>query len=149
MQSLVSSMNDYAFDEIELGMEESFSVRVTRQMQDAFLSVTNDVNPMHMDDDHARLAGFQGGRLVYGMLTASFLSTLAGVYLPGKHCLLQECNIKFSKPVHIGDQLLIKGAVKEKDERFVRIKVHATVRNQDDECVLRATYYAGFTNAKG
>ena len=142
-------MNDYAFDEIEVGLEESFCIEITEQMQDAFLGMTNDVNPMHMDDDYARSAGFPGGRLVYGMLTASFISTLAGVYLPGKRCLLQECDVKFLRPVHIGDRLVIKGTVKDKDERFSRIKVQVAIRNQEDVAVLRASYYAGIMKRGG
>ena len=37
--------------------------------------------PHHVDADYARGRGFPG-RVVYGMLGASFFSTLAGVYLP-------------------------------------------------------------------
>ena len=39
------------------------------------------------------------------MLGASFFSTLAGVYLPGEHCLLHGVECKFAKPIFIGDTL--------------------------------------------
>ena len=59
---------------------------VTPEMMDAFRAITGDVSPIHIDADYARGRGFPG-RVVYGMLGASFFSTLAGVYLPGEHCL--------------------------------------------------------------
>ncbi len=121
-------MNEYRFDEISIGQKESFNVCVTQQMMDCFLDITGDINPLHKDEEHAKEKGFPG-QVVYGMLTASFLSTLAGVYLPGKHCLIHAVSVEFPKPVFVGDCLEISGEVTEKDERFHQITVKVTIRS--------------------
>lgn len=135
-------MNHYTLCEIKVGMKESFSVTVTSKMQDAFTELTGDVNPMHMTDEYASNNGFDS-RLVYGMLTASFYSTLVGVYLPGEHCLFHEVKTTFNSPVYVGDTLTIEGEVKEIDERFGRIQIKAAVRNQDGKKVSKAVLTVG------
>lgn len=74
-------MNHYTLAEMTPGLTEEFTVTVTPEMMDAFRAITGDVSPIHIDADYARGRGFPG-RVVYGMLGASFFSTLAGVYLP-------------------------------------------------------------------
>ncbi len=71
------------------------------------------------------------------MLTASFLSTLAGVYLPGERSLIQQVEIKFAKPVYIGDTLTVTGQVAEKNDTVQRIELKVTITNQDAAKVLR------------
>lgn len=87
-------------------------MEITEDMLSVFRKVTGDVNPLHTDDAFAQDHQYPR-RVVYGMLTASFLSTLAGVYLPGERCLIQSVEVKFSKPVFVGDQLLVAGTVTE------------------------------------
>lgn len=131
-------MNYYSIDELEVGKEEKFTVYITEDMQKSFMMLTGDINPMHLDEEYAKENGFHN-RIVYGMLTASFYSTLAGVYLPGKRCLLLECNAAFKKPVYIGDKLTITGQIKEKDERLNRVIIKAYITNQNGIKVSRAT----------
>ena len=70
-------MNHYTLAEMTPGLTEEFTVTVTPEMMDAFRAITGDVSPIHIDADYARGRGFPG-RVVYGMLGASFFSTLAG-----------------------------------------------------------------------
>ena len=69
-------MNHYTLAEMTPGLSEEFTVTVTPEMMDAFRAITGDVSPIHIDADYARGRGFPG-RVVYGMLGASFFSTLA------------------------------------------------------------------------
>ena len=131
-------MNDYSYEEIEIGHNESFSVTVTEEMMQKFLEITGDVNPLHNDEEYAVSKG-NPGRVVYGMLTGSFLSTLAGVYLPGKKSLIHEVKIKCVKPVYIGDTLNIEGIVDEKHDAFSLLVIKVTMKNQNGQKVCRAT----------
>ena len=103
-------MNHYTLAEMVPGLSAEFTVTVTEEMMDQFRAITGDVSPIHIDADYAKDRGFPG-RVVYGMLGASFFSTLAGVYLPGEHCLLHGVECKFAKPIFIGDVLTVKGTV--------------------------------------
>ena len=46
-------MNEYTYDDILIGMTESFSKRITPEMEDAFRAITGDENPLHKDDVYA------------------------------------------------------------------------------------------------
>ena len=135
-------MNEYRITDISAGHQESFSVTVTEDMMAKFRAITGDINPLHVSDEFAKEKGFPQ-RVAYGMLTASLISTLGGVYLPGKYCLIQGVEVRFAKPVFIGDVLEVTGeAVKvDRDLRYLEIKV--TIRNQRNEKVLRGLLKAG------
>lgn len=136
-------MNEYTIDTIREGDTAQF----TRVMDEAFFAkfgeISGDDNPLHTDPLYAKSHGFPD-RVMYGMCTASLYSTLAGVYLPGKNCLLLECDAKFVKPVYAGDTLTVTGIVQDIDRRANRISIKAAIRNQNDEKVSRAKIVAGF-----
>ena len=124
--------------------ENSGSIKITEDMQKYFTNLTGDINPMHTDESFAKDKGFSG-IICYGMLTASFYSTLIGVYLPGKYAIFQEADISFSKPVYIGDELKIKGKIIEINDVLKRITIKAEIRNQNNERISKATLIAGLT----
>ena len=135
-------MNSYKFVDINIGLEESFSVRVNSEKLDQFLKISGDINPLHTDAEYSKSKGFSD-RVVYGMLTSSFFSTLIGVYLPGKYCILQGIDIKFSKPVYIDDILTITGKVSYINEAYRQLEIKAVIINQDNKKVSKATIKVG------
>ena len=137
------NMNQYLFEDIRIGMCESYSVRITSDMMDSFRAISGDINPLHNDTEFAKEHGFDD-RVVYGMLTSSFLSTLAGVYLPGENSLIHEVDVKFKKPVFVGDELIIKGEVSDINVDFNVFTMKVIMTNQNEEKVLRGTMRIGF-----
>ena len=135
-------MNSYKFVDINVGLEESFSVRVNSEKLDKFLKISGDINPLHTDAEYSKSKGFSD-RVVYGMLTSSFFSTLVGVYLPGKYCILQGVDIQFSKPVYIDDILTITGKVSYINEAYKQLEIKAVIINQDNNKVSKATIKVG------
>jgi 3-hydroxybutyryl-CoA dehydratase len=135
-------MNEYSFDQIEVGKEEQFVAIITEDMMSAFCDISGDINPLHMDSDYAQFQNFKD-RLVYGLLTASFYSTLIGVYLPGKNAMLQSLNIKFQKPVFVGDKLNIFGEITHMSEVYKVVEIKSIILNQDREKVSTAKITAG------
>ena len=138
----MSNINNYSYDEISIGHKEMFITKITQEMQDMFLNISGDNNPLHVNEDYAKSKGF-GGNVVYGMLTASFYSTLVGTLLPGKKCLFQEADIKFHKPVYIGDTLEISGECIDKNDTFKRLTIKARIKNQHNELVSSAKLKVG------
>ena len=135
-------MNHYDYEELAIGQKEDFSVEITEQMLDSFRMITSDVNPLHNDNDFAQKHHYPQ-RVVYGMLTASFLSTLAGVYLPGEKCLIQSVEIKFTNPVFLGDVLRVSGRITELHDSVRQIVLKVMIENQDGKKVLRGTMKLG------
>ena len=135
-------MNFYSYEEIEIGQREGFTVSVAEEALNGFGNLTGDINPLHNDAEFAEKKGYKG-RVAYGMLTASYLSTLAGVYLPGEKSLIQGVELKFAQPVYIGDTLDIQGEVTEKNDTFKVIKLKIAVKNQDNKKVLKGSMQIG------
>lgn len=135
-------MNEYTYGQISIGQKESFEVKVTEEMMSHFRAITGDINPLHADASYAKSKGYED-KVVYGMLTASMLSTLAGVYLPGKYSLIHEVDIKLEKPVYVGDVITLEGVVKEKNDTFSFITVKVVAKNQNGLKVLKATMQIG------
>ncbi len=137
-------MNEYKWDEIDLNQEykAEFSVEITEEMMEKFRYISGDDNPLHVDQNFAKRGGYQG-RVVYGMLSASLYSRLAGMYFPGKYCLLQRVDTHFHKPVYIGDILTISGFIKKKVEVGHTLVIAGEIKNQDDEVVNSAKIEAG------
>ena len=141
------NMNEYKISDIYLGMKESFGITITEDMMQKFLDITGDVNPLHSCDNYAKERGFKS-RVVYGLLTASLISTLGGCYLPGKFCLIQGVEIKCVKPVFIGDTLEVVGEVSKVDNDLCYTEIKVLIRNQNGEKVLRGVLKAGVLDGK-
>ncbi len=135
-------LRHYTLAELSIGMKEEFTMAITQEMMAQFFAITGDCSPIHIDAAYAEQRGY-GGCVVYGMLSASMVSTLAGVYLPGEHCLLHQVNSKFVKPIFVGDILTVHGKISEINETFSTITVKFTITKQDGKKVTRGTYTAG------
>ena len=139
-------MNEYGISDISVGMKESFTVTVTEEMMQKFFEITSDENPLHVNENFARDRGFDN-KVVYGMLTASMISTLGGCYLPGKYCLIQGVEIKFAKPVFVGDTLEISGEISKVDYDLRYLEIKVQMKNLRGDKVLRGVLKAGVMDA--
>ena len=135
-------MNKYLFSDIKIGLNHSFEARVSSEEMDKFLDISGDNNPMHIDSTYAKSKGMKD-RVVYGMLSSSFYSTLVGVYLPGKFALLHSIDLQFLKPVFIGYVLTVYGEVSRINETFRQIEVKAYMLNQNMIKISRAKIKTG------
>ena len=123
-------------------MKESFQVTLTQEMQELFLQITGDENPLHRSAEYAKNKGYED-KVVYGLLTSSFLSTLAGMYLPGEKSLIHSVETKYQKPVYIGDTLTIEGEIEEKNDTYELIRIKILIRNQKGEKVVKGRMQVG------
>lgn len=138
-------MNRYYYEDLTIGMKETFTVQITDEMFDSFYEITGDDNPLHRDEVFAKDHGFDG-KVCYGMLTASFLSTLAGVYLPGERSLIQAVEVKFAKPVYAGDILTVEGEIEELNDTVKQVVLKFSVINHKGIKVLRGRMKVGVLN---
>ena len=136
-------MNSYRFEDLYKGLSVSFEESVTEEMMDAFWKISGDENPLHMKKEFAQSQGYRD-RVVYGMLTSSFLSQLVGVHLPGKYCLLQGMELKYLNPVYAGDTLTVKGTVDELHPSVKMAVIKALITNQDGIKVVKGKINVGF-----
>ena len=53
-------MNYYNYEQLAVGVTESFQVTVTEEMLSKFGSITGDFNPLHTDAEFAKQKGYKG-----------------------------------------------------------------------------------------
>ncbi|MCK9612726.1 MAG: MaoC family dehydratase [Bacteroidales bacterium] len=71
----------------------------------AYAKSSNDNNPVHFDPDYAEKTPF-AKPIVHGMLAASLFGGLLGSDLPGKGTIHLGQELKFIKPVMVGEKVL-------------------------------------------
>ena len=121
--------------EIGLGDTAQISKTVTEADVVLFAGVSGDFNPMHVNKIAAEKSNF-GSRIAHGMLTSSFISSVIGNLLPGPGAIYLSQELKFVKPVYIGDTVTATVTVVEKIEEKNRIVLSTQVFNQNDESVI-------------
>jgi 3-hydroxybutyryl-CoA dehydratase len=112
----------YYLEDLEVGMTAQTQATITSDMINTFADITGDHNPIHVDDDAAKAAGFKG-RIAHGALSASFISAVLGNDLPGPGAVFVELNLRFRKPAFIGDEITAIAEIAEINERTGRVKM--------------------------
>ena len=130
------------FEEIAVGRKARLEVRLTPEMIDAFARLTGELNPLHVSDEFAKSRGFPS-RLAHGLLSAAFFSTICGMLLPGRDCLLQNVRFDFRKPVPAGTELTLEASVVQKIDAVRTLVLEVTARNAAGEVVLSGKIQAG------
>ena len=123
------------YAEIELGESASISKMISEADIVNFAGIIGDFNPVHVNPEYAKTTMF-GERIAHGMLTASFISTLVGCCLPGVNALYLSQEVKFVRPVKIGDTIPAIAEVIEQIDSRQRLVLKTVVKNQRDEVVI-------------
>tara|TARA_B110000881_G_scaffold218976_1_gene239702 strand:- start:9 stop:440 length:432 start_codon:yes stop_codon:yes gene_type:complete len=126
---------EYTFDEIDIGLTKEFQITITESMVNNFANISGDFSPIHIDEEYAKSTSF-GKRVAHGMLLASFLSRVDGMYLPGKHALYFSQNLEFRNPCFINDKIKISSKVIDKSESTKILKIESKITNQNDKLLL-------------
>lgn len=98
----MNALNGYDIEDLQPGMQATFSKTITDADILQFADVSGDHNAVHVDDDFARSTKF-GGRIAHGMLTASIISAAVANRLPGPGTVYLGQQMRFRAPVRPGD----------------------------------------------
>lgn len=102
----------YTIESLKPGMSAEFVKAVSERDIVLFGEVSGDTNPVHFDDAFARATPFKG-RIAHGVLTASYVSTVLGMRMPGPGTIFLGLNVRFKAPVRIGDTVVTVCTVKD------------------------------------
>lgn len=120
--------------EYKPGQKASLAKTITESDVYGFAGLTGDFNPLHVNEERAKKMQF-GERIAHGMLSASFLSTVIAMYLPGPGTIYMGQEIRFLKPVKFNDTITAIVEIAELLEKG-RARLHAYVENQRGETVV-------------
>lgn len=124
--------------ELQVGDRAYFAKTLTESDMMLFAGITGDLNPLPIDEEFARRTRF-GGRIAHGMLTASFISTILGMKLPGFGSVLHRLKVRFVAPVRLGTTIEVCVELTEVRPEDNRIAFQATVIDQNGRTVLQGS----------
>jgi 3-hydroxybutyryl-CoA dehydratase len=118
----------------KIGDKAEFSKTISESDVYLFAGITGDLNAIHVNEEYAKTTSFKA-RIVHGLLTSSFICTALGTKLPGEGTIHTNQELKFIKPVYIGDTITVRLEIIEFiDEK--RWKILSQVFNQYAELVV-------------
>jgi 3-hydroxybutyryl-CoA dehydratase len=98
-----------------------------------YAAASGDFNPIHIDPNVGRAAGYQGV-ILQGMCTYAWLADACVEYL-GDPARLARVRARFTRPVQVGDVITFEGRCAAIEGRTLRLEVVA--RNQKGEEILK------------
>ena len=123
-------------DTLNIGDSASVSKTITETDVYLFAGITGDLNPAHVNEEASSKTMFKG-RIAHGMLSAGFISTVLGMYMPGPGTIYMGQELKFTAPVRIGDTITATGTVIELNVEKNRCKIETVCTNQDGKVVVK------------
>ena len=118
------------FEDLSVGMREAISKTVENEDVIGFAELSGDHNPIHLSEHFARKTRF-GGRIVHLLYTASLISAVIGMRLPGPGSVYISQTLNFLGPVMIGDVVDISVEVLELTEKGRRVRLQCECRVGD------------------
>ncbi len=126
------------FDEIAIGDSASLSRTLSKDDIALFAVMSGDVNPAHLDEPYAEASMFH--RIIgHGMWGGALISAVLGTRLPGPGTIYLDQDLRFRKPVGLGDTITVTVTAKEKrpDKHIVIFDCRCV--NQRGEEVITGT----------
>ena len=123
------------FEQLQIGMSDSTSKLITEQDILTFAELSTDKNPLHIDPVAAS-KGMFGRQVAHGILVSGLISAVLGTKLPGEGSVYLGQDLKFKRPVFIGDTITARAEIIElrEDKHIVILKTTCT--NQDGVVVI-------------
>lgn len=116
--------------------------KVTSDVYNGFISVFNDKNPLHTDQNFAIEHGFKEA-VMHGNILNGFLSYFIGECLPNKNVIIHSQEIKYSKPVYLNENLTLKITVDDIYESVDAVEFKYFFENQDNYKVAKGKIQIG------
>jgi phosphate acetyltransferase len=128
-------LENVTFDELKIGRKASLVRALTQKDIELFAAMSGDVNPAHMDPAYAKTDIFHG-IVGQGFWSGSLISAILGTILPGPGTIYLEQDMKFKKPVRIGDRLTASVTVRSKRPDKPIVTFDCACVNGNGETVL-------------
>ena len=100
---------------------------VSSGIHEGFIAIFNDQHPLHTDAQYAVARGFRS-KVMHGNILNGFLSYFIGECLPDREVMILSQEIKYQRPVYMGDHLTLEVGV---------IDVHHSVNVVEFACKFR------------
>ncbi len=121
--------------EIKVGDKAYFAKTMSETDMLLFAGVTGDVNLLPINEEFAKKTIFKR-RIAHGMLTASFITNIIGMKLPGYGSTVRNQKVRFLQPVFIGDTIEVGLTITAVDVEANTVDFSVEAKNQNSEIVM-------------
>ena len=91
-------------EDIKIGDSAELTKRMSLEMVTTFAGISEDFNPVHLDAEYASKSRYKA-QIIHGLMASSLFSGLFGTKLPGEGCVYKSQNIRFKRPIYVGDKV--------------------------------------------
>ena len=130
----MTQVSNIPYDTLEVGQKASISKTVEERDVQLFAAVSGDNNPVHLDAAFAAETLFKE-RIAHGMFSGALISAAIACELPGPGTIYLGQQLRFTRPVKLGDTLSVELEVLEKLPKG-RVRLATRVFNQNAEQVV-------------
>jgi len=125
----------FTIEQLEIGQSASVQKRITEAEVLTFADISGDVNPVHINEEHAKTSVF-GQRVAHGALVSGLTSTVLGMELPGQGTIYLGQENRFVAPVYFDDVVTARCEIVEIIKEKNIVKFATTTTNQDGKVVI-------------
>ena len=130
----MTQVSNIPYDDLQVGQTASFSSSVEERDVQLFAAVSRDHNPVHLDAAFAAQTMFKE-RIAHGMFSGALISAAIACEMPGPGTIYLGQQMRFTRPVKLGDTLTVQLEVLEKLPKG-RVRIATRVFNQNAEQVV-------------
>ncbi|WMR33740.1 MaoC family dehydratase [Metapseudomonas otitidis] len=130
----MSQVTNFTYDALEVGQKASYAKQVEERDIQLFAALSGDRNPVHLDAEYAAGTLFKE-RIAHGMFSGALISAAIACELPGPGTIYMGQQLKFTRPVKLGDTLTVELEILEKLPKN-RVRIATRVFNQNAEQVV-------------
>ena len=127
-------VTNHPYESLEVGQKAQLQKTVKDDDIKLFAAVSGDCNPVHLDAEFASTTLFKE-RIAHGMFTGALISAAIACELPGPGSIYIGQNLRFNRPVKLGDSLTVELEILEKLPKN-RVRIATRVFNQDGKKVV-------------
>ncbi len=123
---------------LKFNLNDTFNqkFKITEELVNDFVKLSNDRNPLHTIDTFAIEKGFES-RVVQGNLQNCFISYFIGECLPSENIMILSQTINFKNPVYINDILYLNAIIIGVFESVGLIEFDFKFTNQSDKIISK------------
>jgi 3-hydroxybutyryl-CoA dehydratase len=121
---------EYKIEELNSGMTDELSVRVTNESIQQFSTLSGDFAPLHTDKEFAIKRGFKA-TVAHGMLLGAYVSALIGNKLPGRWGVIQSFKMDFRKPLIPPQNIKIIGKITNVSIAVKQVSIEIDIIDED------------------
>lgn len=108
---------------------------VSAEIHEGFIAIFGDRHPLHTDARYAIARGFRS-EVMHGNILNGFLSYFVGECLPDREVMILSQEIKYQRPVYLGDRLMLETVVADVHHSVNLVEFACKFRNEADGKVV-------------